>query len=360
MMRRLHMIESGGRGGVFNHSVEVVAGLQELGVDVVLHTATDSDATPAGLSLCRCITWHRTSANRLVRQVRTSASYLVRTLPHLFRVIDRRDVVHIQGMFAFTPELIRVARLRCATVVCSPHNTFLRANAPGGARALKSALSRSDRVLVYSDADVARLAPRLSEVGRVPLVQWTPSVRPALVARWRELLNPDGVRLALMPGQVRADKHPEIFVQALASLPGWRGAIVGDDLGPGPELDRLIAETGAPVTTSYGYLDVDNFVALVAAADVVVAPYGVASQSGVLAVAARLGVPTAVAPVGGLSELATAVARDNTASAIREAMIAAADAGAKPVDSGEAAKLFLAEYLVAHNRRQNNRHRGVR
>ncbi|MGN9778725.1 glycosyltransferase [Micromonospora sp. H33] len=352
MIRRVHLIESGGRGGVFNHSVEVAAGLADLGVDVVVHTADDCDAAPASVRLCRCVTWHRASANRVVRQARTSARYVLRTLPHLHRAIDAQDVVHIQGMFALTPELVSVARRRAATVVASPHNTFVRSNAPGGGRALRSALEDSDRVLVYSEADRQKLLDRgVANVARVPLVQWTPPADPALVERWRAELTPDGGRLALLPGQVRADKNPELFVRALAELPGWRGAVVGEDLGPGRQVDALIAQTGAAVTTAYRYLDVDEFTALVAAADVVVAPYEIASQSGVLAVAARLGVPTAVVPCGGLGELATAVARDTSVAAVRDAVVAAYETGAKPLDTADAAGRFLQEYAVAQQSR---------
>lgn len=351
MIRRIHMIESGGRGGVFNHSVEVVAGLQDLGLDVVLHTATDPEAMPAGLNVCRCITWQRWPANRLVRRVGTVTRYVGRTLPHLSRVIDRHDVVHIQGMFALTPELISVAHLRRATVVCSPHNTFIRPGAPGNTRVLPRILRGADRILVYSDADATDLANRPG-VGRVPLVQWVPPVSPSLVAAWLQALNPDGARLAVMPGHVRPDKNADVFVEALTMLPGWRGAVVGEDQGAGKDLDRLIERNGAPVTTRYGYVDVDQFVALVAAADVVVAPYRMASQSGVLSVAARLGTPRATAPTGGLRELATAVARDLTPAAIRDAIVAAFDIGAAPVVSGDAANLFLREYLVAHHRRR--------
>ncbi|MGR6317646.1 glycosyltransferase family 4 protein [Micromonospora soli] len=354
MIRRVHLIESGGRGGVFNHTVEVAAGLTALGVDVVVHTADDCDEVPASVALCRCVTWHRASPNRVVRQARTSARYLLRTLPHLHRAIGPEDVVHIQGMFALTPELVSVARRRGATVVASPHNTFVRSNAPGGGRALRSALHDTDRVLVYSDADRQNLLARgVTDVVRVPLVQWIPPVNPALVERWRTELKPAGGKLALLPGQVRADKNPELFVQAMAQLPDWRGAVVGDDLGPGRQVDALIEATGAAVTTAYRYLDVDEFTALVASADVVVAPYAVASQSGVLAVAARLGVPTAVAPCGGLGELATAVARDTSVAAIRDAIVAAHQLGAEPVDTADAANRFLHEYTATRQRRTN-------
>jgi glycosyltransferase involved in cell wall biosynthesis len=344
------MIESLGRGGFFNHSVEVTAGLLELGVDVTLHTATDPEAAPAGLNLCRCISWYRRSTSRFVRRSRTTARYLTRTLPHLARVIGAEDVVHIQGTFALTPEVISVAKLRNATVVCSPHNTFVRDGAIGNGRVLASVLRRADRVLVYSDADAAILGDRMRNVGRVPLVQWTPPVDAARAASWRASLAGGGSRLAVMPGYVRADKNCDIFVRALALMPGWRGAIVGEDLGGGPELNRLIEELDAPVTTQYRYLDVDEFVALVAASDVVAAPYRVASQSGVLAVADRLGVPRATAPTGGLIELATAVARDSSPQSLRDAIVEAFETGATPsrAVAVDAAGKFLEEYRTAH------------
>ena len=354
MIRRVHMVESLGRGGFFNHSVEVTAGLLELGVDVTLHTASDHEAAPPGLNLCRCVSWHRRSKSRIVRRSRTTVRYLTRTLPHLARVVAADDVVHLQGTFGLTPEVISVARMRRATVVCSPHNTFVRDGAVGNGRVLASVLRRADRVLVYSDADAAALGDRARSVGRVPLVQWTPPVDPARAASWRTSLAVDGHRLAVMPGYVRADKNCDVFVRALAMMPGWRGAIVGEDMGRGPELDRLIDELDAPVTTQYRYLDVDDFVALVAASDVVAAPYRVASQSGVLSVAARLGVPRATAATGGLVELATAVAREISPESLRDAITEAFELGATPTGTTatDAARSFLDEYRIAQTARR--------
>lgn len=353
MIRRIHLVESGGRGGVFNHSVAVAAELTRLGADVVLHTANDHDPADPSVPMCRCIRWHRGSSSRRVRQALTSARYVARTLPHIAMQVGARDIVHIQGLFAMTPELIAVARYRRATVVCSPHNTFVRQRHAGGARALASAVSRADRVLVYADIDRGRVSRDPADVGVVPLLQWVPPVAEDLRTAWRRSLGAENVKLAVMPGQVRADKNPDVFVEALAGLPGWRGAVVGEDLGPGASLDQQIRATDAPVSTIYRYLSVDEFTALVAAADVIAAPYSVASQSGVLAVAAALGVPRAVAPVGGLVELATVVARDTTAGALREAILGAEAEGAERPDATRTAKLYLEEYerAVARARR---------
>jgi glycosyltransferase involved in cell wall biosynthesis len=354
MIRRVHMVEPLGRGGVFNHTLEVVTGLLDLNVDVVLHTATDPEAAPAGVRMCQCVSWYRNSKSRFVRRSRTTLRYVGRTLPHLCGVFGSDDVVHIQGMFALTPEVISVARLRGSTVVCSPHNTFARDRALGQSRVLDHVLRRSDRVLVYSDADVATLAGRVSEVGRVPLVQWTPPVDPAQVAAWRADLAPNGLRLALMPGYLRPDKNVDVFVRAMTLMPpGWRGAVVGEDMGPGADLDRLVRDLDAPVTTRYRYLDVDEFLSLIAAADVIAAPYQIASQSGVLSVAARLGVPRATAPIGGLGELATAVATEISPEALRDAILAAYEIGSSPATIEGAAQRFLSEYVVAHDARRH-------
>jgi hypothetical protein len=60
------------------------------------------------------------------------------------------------------------------------------------------------------------------------------------------------------------------------------------------------------VAAHVGFVELPAFVAAVAAADVVVVPSALASQSGVLAVARLLGVRTLAANVGGMPELATA------------------------------------------------------
>ena len=353
MIRRVHMVELGGQGGVFNHSVEVAARLQSTGVDVVVHTADDHDAAPDGLDICECVSWYRDSTSRFIRRSRTTMRYFARTLPHLARVIDADDVVHIQGSMALVPEVITVAKSRGATVVCSPHNTFVREDDFGIGRVLASIVRRADRVLVYSDADVEILADRVTHIGRVPLVQFTPPANPVLRDGWRRRFAGDGSRLAVMPGYLRRDKNIDIFVEAVAMMPGWRGAVVGEANGLGEWLDGLIERTRAPIATDYRYLSVDEFVALVAAADVVAAPYRVASQSGVLSVAARLGIPRAAAATGGLGELATAVAAEMTPAGLRDAMLAAFATGAAPIRFDDAAGTFLREYIVAHERHRS-------
>ena len=109
-----------------------------------------------------------------MRRARTTVRYLGRTLPHIARVVDEDDVVHVQGMFALTPELITVAKARRATVVCSPHNTFVReTNAERHASSPTSCGAPTGSSCIRT-RDVEKLAGRVPQLGRVPLVQFTP------------------------------------------------------------------------------------------------------------------------------------------------------------------------------------------
>lgn len=343
----VHMVEALGRGGIFQHSLAVAAALSSTGVRVVLHTAADSEIDSVDVDQCRCVHWHRGSRSRILRQAMTSADFTLRTLPHLRRNLSADDVLFVQGFFALTPEIIRAGRSARAAVVCSPHNTFVRNNARGGARALDAALRRSDRVLVYSEADAEKIADACPRVGVVPLVQWVPSVDAERTAWWRDRFKSAGRRVALLAGQVRADKNPELFVKALSGLPGWCGAVVGEDKGAGPDLDELIRKTCAPVTTFFGYYPLPDFAAAISAADVVVAPYSVASQSGIVSLSRSLGVPTAVTPVGGLSELATVVAPDATPQGIGQAIRSANQAYVERPATVETGQAYLQQLALA-------------
>ncbi len=337
----VHMVEAGGRGGVFQHSLAVAAALQSTGVEVTLHTAADSEIETSAVTQCRCIRWNRGSHSRRLRQAGTTLRFVTRTLPHLRRSLRRGDVLWVQGLFGLTPEVITTGRWARVRVVCSPHNTFARDRAAGAHRALRAVLRSADRVLVYSQADADRVAGLGDRVGVVPLAQWLPPVSEERTARWRAAFGPAGHRVALLAGQVRSDKNPDQFVRAVSTLPGWRGAVVGEDRGAGSALAALIDATGAPVTTFFDYFPVDDFAAAIAAADVVVAPYAVASQSGVVSLARSLGIPTAVTPVGGLGELATAVSIDGSAEELGRAIVRAAEAGEPVPAAEELGRLYL-------------------
>ena len=108
------------------------------------------------------------------------------------------------------------------------------------------------------------------------------------------------------------------------------------------------------MTTVFEYVEVGAFVALLAAADVIVARVLRRSESGVLALAARLGKPTASTNVGGLAEQATATAHEIGPDALRNAILAA-HGSENRVDVNPGLVDFVGEYAIAieqHNRPQ--------
>jgi glycosyltransferase involved in cell wall biosynthesis len=312
------LVELDGRGGPYQHAVAVADALQRSGVDVVLHTATDAELVPTQpVEVCRCMDWLRNA--RYGRRTLIAARFLAVTVPHLLR---RRGVLHIQG--PFKPALLAVAlgagRLRRRRVVFSPHNTFSRHGTAVDARLVQLCTRLADVTIVFSGADARAVASWGATPVVSPLLQHVPPIDHAQVEAWRAgwAVAP----VVLFAGQVRADKRLDVVIEASRLWThAQRLAIVGKDLGDAERCRRLAQRVGADPAWSLGYFGLEDFAAALAAADVVVCPYTRASQSGILALAAQLGVPSIASDVGGLRELATAVVpRDVDAAGLARAI----------------------------------------
>jgi len=312
------LVELDGRGGPYQHTVAVADALQRSGVDVVLHTATDAELVPTQpVEVCRCMDWLRDA--RYGRRTLVAARFLAVTLPHLLR---RRCILHLQG--PFKPALLAVAlgaaRLRRRRVVFSPHNTFSRHGTAVDARLVQLCTRLADATIVFSNAD-ARAVARWGAAPVVsPLLQHQPPIDRDRVDTWRAGWDPSPV--VLFAGQVRPDKRLDVVIEASGLWKqAGRLAIVGKDLGDAERCRRLAQQVGVDPAWSLGYLGLEDFAAALVASDVVVCPYTRASQSGVLALAAQLGVPSIASDVGGLRELATAVVpRDVDAAGLARAI----------------------------------------
>jgi glycosyltransferase involved in cell wall biosynthesis len=312
------LVELDGRGGPYQHTVAVADALQRSGVRVVLHTATDAELAPAPpVEVCRCMDWLREAGP--ARRGRVAARFLAVTVPHL---LHGRGVLHIQG--PFKPALLAVAlgaaRLRRRRVVFSPHNTFSRHGSAVDARLVQLCARLSHATIVFSNADADAVARWGASPVVSPLLQHLPTINRTQVDAWRAgwAVAP----VVLFAGQVRPDKRLDVVIEAsrLWKQPR-RLAIVGTDLGDAERCRRLAARLGADPAWSLGYLGLDDFAAALLAADVVVCPYTRASQSGILALAGQLGVPSIASDVGGLRELATAVVpRDVDAAGLASAV----------------------------------------
>jgi glycosyltransferase involved in cell wall biosynthesis len=158
----------------------------------------------------------------------------------------------------------------------------------------------------------------------------------------------------LLAGQMRADKGLDVAVRAVAAAGNGNDrlllALVGEDLGALSPTRRLAEELGVTVVWDEGYQPLDRFVAALAAADVVVCPYPVASQSGVLALAHALGRPSVVTDVGGLAELGTVTVPSGDPAALATGLRRAL-CGAPPEPPAPASPDVVAEtYLSAYRR----------
>ena len=305
---RIHIVEAGGRGGVYQHAVAVAEALARHGEDVVLHTADDAELLPGpGVRVCSCVRWYRDFRSPL-RRARILLNWLLRTVPHLARTARRGEVFHFQGEFK-TPIvslLLITQKLGRKRVVQSRHNTFSRSNRLADDALFRLDLKVVDAVIVFSDQDARRIEAMGAPAFVSPLAQYSPPVDDAAVSHWKERWSANGAPVVLFAGQIRPDKRLDLAIEASALIEReHRLAVVGEDKGDLERCRELAVELGVPVSWTTEYVPLSDFVAILAAADVIVCPYERASQSGILALARKVGARTVASDVGGLGELAT-------------------------------------------------------
>ncbi len=326
----LHLFEPGGNGGVFQHTLAIADMLADNGEDVVLHTATDAELRPKSASYCGCVSWNRERVGGRWRSLIILWRYLTGTIPHIAGHVSRQDCFHMQGRFkpGLLVVLALLIRLRGARVVASPHNLFDRDRSFLGQLSLRAELRLADSVVVFSAKDQVRARRMGIDAIRSPLTMHLCTPTPDQVARWRSRWDPlCGKRVILFAGQLRADKRLDLLIRAVAELPksDWKLAVVGEDKGSKREMRALATTLGVDASWHVDYVDASDFVAAIAAADVIGCPYEVAGQSAILAMAHQLRVPSVACDVGGLGELATVTVASNTPSEIAAACMRAVD-----------------------------------
>lgn len=310
MPRTIHLVEPTGYSGIFQHTVALAEALGSTGERVVLHTAREHEALHAvGFTYCGCGTWPQRSPAGGRERVRLGSRYLDAMLSHLASRVGREDVVHLQGSLAGALSLVVVERLRRTgtRVVFSPHETFSRRGRVDGAF-LAAALRRVDATMTFSEHDVADLASRGIEARLSPLVIKTPKPDPTLVRAWRTRWGAEvGGEVVLFAGEIRDDKRLDTLIRAAAHWPAHRRlAVVGRDRHVWTRAATLARGLDVDVKATLGYVELNDFVAAIAAADVVALPYAEANQSGIAAVARQVGARTVGSRVGGLPELVDA------------------------------------------------------
>ena len=304
----MHIVEAGGRGGVYQHAVAVAEALARHGEEVVLHTADDAELLPGPeVRVCQCVRWYRQPEGPL-RRPRILVNWLLRTVLHLARAVRRGEVFHFQGEFKapIVSLLLLTQKLGGKRVVQSRHNTFSRANRRTDDALFRLDMRVVDAVIAFSAQDARRIEEMGARAYVSPLAQYSPPVDPDAVARWKEHWSADGLPVVLFAGQIRPDKRLDLAIEASALIEReHRLAVVGEDKGDLERCRELATALGVPVSWTTEYVPLTDFVAILAAADVIVCPYDRASQSGILALARKVGARTVASDVGGLEELAT-------------------------------------------------------
>lgn len=166
---------------------------------------------------------------------------------------------------------------------------------PLASGAMRALWRLSDVVVVHSDY-VARLIERAEPRAKLMRIAHpkTECLLDEMEAH-RPLVGPGEGLLALTFGQLQKAYKGSDLISELAdrSPEGWRFALVGSGIPTGlsPRLER-----------HDGFFDAGMLAATVAAADVVLLPYGRASQSGAVVLAQEVGSPVVASAVGGISE----------------------------------------------------------
>lgn len=315
---RIELVEVGGRGGVYQHSVALAQLMATHGATPpLLHTATDHEDLGDRVDRCTCFTWLRHA--RRLRGPRITLAFLLGTLPHLVR--GGRRVVWMQGVFkpALTLLLLAVLRLRGCTTVFSPHNLFSRSAGLGEEWLIGRCVLVAHHVVVYNAVDRARLAARGRSAWLLPLVQVAPPVPPETTEAWRRRLPADRPVVSAV-GQIRADKNLPLLLEAAAKA-GVSVVVVGPDTG-GLTQARACADALDVDAHFYpGYHPLVDLGAVIALTGVVACPYAVASQSGVARLARAYGAVIVASDVGGLREEADVVIEHLTPEAVAAGLL---------------------------------------
>lgn len=308
----IHIFEPTGYAGIFQHAYELARLLSTRpDLRVILHTSRQHEVlTGDGVNFCTCCWWprgeKRGGLTGKLRQAAIAARLLFVTLPHLVLTVKSKSIFHLQGVGAhglLNLLIVTAVRMRGCRVVYSPHDTFSRKGSIDG-KLLRLAYRPVHAVVVYSRAEERRLSGLGERLYPAPLIH--PVVRPSdeLIRKWRREWSADVV--ILCPGFIRSERRLDLLIESACNWPiGWRLAVVGEDRGSWAAYNKLAEERHVDISARIGFIDLEEFTAAIAAADLVVVPSEQASQSGVLVLARQLGTPSVAANVGGMAEQAS-------------------------------------------------------
>lgn len=233
--------------------------------------------------------------------------------------------------------IIRAYRDAGGRVLLLCHNVVAHERAPGLRSLARRTAALADVLVVHSRAE-ADLARELAPSGVDVVQAFHPVYGEHAVAPWPPK---PGARRLLAFGYVRPYKGIDDLIAALAAVPDATLDVVGVFQQPTARFRRLAIRHGVAdrVRLHDGYVAPERVRDVFAAADLVVAPYRQASQSGVVHLAYSFGRPVVATAVGGLADAVVdgqtgILARPGDPAALAAAIRAALDARPDAFDAG--------------------------
>lgn len=310
-MRRVLIVEQGGRGGVADYSGCLAQALADRGLEVTLATARDHRYRSCGYRVSPIFAYLRDTSRlgRLVRRaglgrLANGLRFLI-AIPRLVALAWRSDVVHVQGWERSSLGLAATAGMLLARrpIVYTAHNTFERRRLALDSTRLFTALARE--TIVHTASDRARLNRPVHVIPHGHYLPLAAAAAPPAPdsARAALGLEPEDL-VVLLFGHLRPDKGLGDLLQALQQSKAWKGLIAGEEDGA---LSASAALLSAPelrqrIVVREGFHESAAVATFFAAADLVALPYHQVSQSGVLHLAYAFATPVVAYPVGGLVE----------------------------------------------------------
>ncbi|UZG57429.1 glycosyltransferase [Rhodococcus opacus] len=305
----IHIVEPGGRGGVYQHVLGAVQ-KEKYGEfsRVVIHTARDAEITPdlPRTEYCLCMRWQR-SGPRGWRTLLTLAWSLAFLLPHLI-LSSRKSRIEVQGQFGgglFALIILGSKAIR-TPVIFAPHNSFARDGSRLSNGALKMAIEVTDILRLYNSRDFPFIPE--NRIVRDELSMYIPECSASDTLFWEKKIRKEHRLVIGFIGQLRKDKNPALLAEAVR-MSGVAATLVyaGEDKGAVEDLSNVELGSNQDMVVVNGYISLPKLVALVRLVDVIVCPYSISSQSGVAALARELDKPVIASDVGGLGEQAETV-----------------------------------------------------
>ena len=290
----LHVIEPLGSGGIYQHAVAFSNYLSENGFSIVLHTTHDYEETESvKFRVCGCFrNFHQESW--ILRNTMRFSSFCLRTAPHLW-VSSYGRYINLQGNAhpLLTLLIGMILRIRSHGIVYTPHNLFERNRQWSGKLVRKCIIKCSRLVIVFNKVDQRLLSKESVPTVRLPLLM--PHVEPNdnLIEKLKRNLQDEHLKVFLFAGQMREDKGILDLLEIANLLRNY-----GILLVVGKAIDQMGYETikrleKEPNCRVYeGFYALSDFLAFFEIADCLLLPYHIVSQSGTVAYARRVNLPT--------------------------------------------------------------------